>query len=110
MHEILYPLDVIPELPLGEPVQIRTHISLPDSSEWATLKVTIEPFRNDGYPGQWFHGRHINLDICSSQHCHFDEILAIARRRAEVINTWFLQTVYCDCSQSDMQVLSPPCP
>lgn len=83
----------------GEPVHIRSTIRVPGSCGDAPVILHTVPFRNDDFPGQWFHGFRLDVDVHLLRQYAHSELLAAVRERAAAISKK-LRVAHCDFAQA----------
>lgn len=101
-HTLDYAQDMPEVLILpGKLVHIRSTISLPGSQGTASVAFHAVPFQNDDFPGQWFHGFRLDLDVHLLRQYVYSELLAAAREQAAAISKK-LRVAQCDFGQTHM--------
>ena len=91
-------MPIIPVLP-GEHVRVISTLNLPNGGGTALIKVQLDPFQNDAYPGQWFHGFCLAVETHQMRHSERSEIVTAARQQAAAIREK-LQIAHYDFAQA----------
>lgn len=85
-------------MPHGVPLRIDSFISYASGTATATLRLHLEPFHCNDYPGQTFHGVRLTLEAWDSQTQRL-ELSDLARKQAETISQQLQRGIHCDFSQ-----------